>query len=496
MELLLQNESIQVPMNEKGNGANVITLATITTPTSCPSPSSSPIDIVVAVDRSDSMFYGERIKHAQRVVRALYATLRPDDRLGLVTFGTRAIVRALLTTPSKEGKHLGNVIGSLCTDKTQAFTNIGDAITVSFSLFPPPLPEEEEEKRERAIILLTDGDATAGVTNLDELEAIVKSFSETGVRLHTFGFGSDHSSHVLNRLATVGQGHYAYMENEASMIRAFAATLGAMRSIVTRNIRLELSIIPTTGGGAGKLSEIHTPFPVQWLVAKQKALVTIPDISQGERRDILVTVQFRFPEDSEHRSEFLDHSVMPLRAKLFYDDKEMQSLAPRLFFCSHEHAVVTTNKEVARQVRRVAVAKAVQEALKLSAGGGSTKALEHLQVLAKELEHEPENQELYTMVKTQIVHTQQYNDDDSGSSHALESAASSLSQQRAVGMFGMYTQAQAQSLDEMSQYVEALDKEEAEPRRKKRRLDDFQVEREDIVTAGAEKEEVEQSQCF
>src|SRR5277367_4409307 len=107
LQLLLQNESFQVPLHKDGKSANVVTLVTISATSACPSPSGTgvpvSIDLVVAIDRSESMFNcvdeeKTRLQLAQRVVRALHGTLKPDDRLGIVTFGTSAHVRERLSS--------------------------------------------------------------------------------------------------------------------------------------------------------------------------------------------------------------------------------------------------------------------------------------------------------------------------------------------------------------------------------------------------------------
>lgn len=57
-------------------------------------------------------------------------------------------------------------------------------------------------------------------------------------QLHTFGFGLDHNTGLLESLANEFDGMYYFMENEESIIDGFAACLGGLLSVAAQNIEV------------------------------------------------------------------------------------------------------------------------------------------------------------------------------------------------------------------------------------------------------------------
>ena len=116
---------------------------------------------------------------------------RPDDLIGLVTFGGYASTRAPLTLDHDALQHVlkgveiptetldagGNVVGG-----EEFLTAIGDALATSCArLQHAPL-------KSRLIVLLTDGDSNTGI--IEPLDAL-KAAKKLGVRIYTIGVGSN-----------------------------------------------------------------------------------------------------------------------------------------------------------------------------------------------------------------------------------------------------------------------------------------------------------------
>ncbi len=145
-------------------------------------------------------------------------------------------------------------------------------------------------------------------------------------------------------------------------------------------------------------------------------------------------------------------------------------------FLPPDHSgIVVTNAEVRRQWLRMKVVKVMKTALTHDA---PIPLLENA-IAIVEREDQTGSQDLLVLLRDQMSQMQT----SGGESHQLESAVSSLSQQRAAGSFGMRTEAQAQSYEAMSQYLELEEVVEREPPKKKRRV-------------GEEEEEPEESQVF
>lgn len=99
-------------------------------------------------------------------------------------------------------------------------TPIAEAGRVADSEPVPPM---------RAVLLLSDGQPTIGLRDTEALAAMMQEMlpddgtpdQPTAVRVHTFGFGTDHDPHLLGKLAEVGRGNYYAIEepHQVSQVR-------------------------------------------------------------------------------------------------------------------------------------------------------------------------------------------------------------------------------------------------------------------------------------
>ena len=142
-------------------------------------------DLILAVDISGSMEQedyelGGRPSTRLAVVKAAAARFilrRAQDRIGLILFGSRPYVQTPLTYDRDTVEQMLReaVVGMAGRD-----TAIGDAIGLAVKR----LREQPEDNR--VLVLLTDGDNTAGT--LDPLQAAALA-AESGVRIYTIGLG-------------------------------------------------------------------------------------------------------------------------------------------------------------------------------------------------------------------------------------------------------------------------------------------------------------------
>ena len=183
------------------------------------------IDIMLAIDVSESMREADlppsRLAAARQVAR-LFINGRKNDRIGLVIFAGEAFSLCPLTT---DYDLLRQYLGELDTQMIRTSgTAIGDALarcinrmrdrTVTPADTGREAAEQWRKGRSKLIILLSDGDNTAG--NLDPVTAarLAKVFS---IRLYTIAVGRPVVSSanaatvdegILKTIATIGNGSF------------------------------------------------------------------------------------------------------------------------------------------------------------------------------------------------------------------------------------------------------------------------------------------------
>lgn len=140
-----------------------------------------------ALDLSEGGREETRLDVVKRVFRD-FLERRPEDLIGLVTFGGYASVRAPLTADHRALAHTlagveipgmrGDVRG---VSEDELMTAIGDGLSVAL------LRLKEAETKTKIVILLSDGESNAGaVLPMEAAEAAKK----LGIRVYTIGVGS------------------------------------------------------------------------------------------------------------------------------------------------------------------------------------------------------------------------------------------------------------------------------------------------------------------
>ncbi len=141
------------------------------------------IDIMLAIDCSDSMresdFKPNRLEVAKDVA-SNFIRGRQNDRIGIVIFAERAFSYAPLTV---DYTLLQQLIDELSfTTMPNNGTAIGDAIAVAINRLKP------SDAPSKVVILLSDGTNTAGVMDPGAAARLAK---KNGIRLYSVGVGKD-----------------------------------------------------------------------------------------------------------------------------------------------------------------------------------------------------------------------------------------------------------------------------------------------------------------
>lgn len=142
-------------------------------------------DLMLAVDISGSMEQqdyelGGKLASRLDVVKSVagrFVEGRTQDRLGLILFGSRAYVQTPLTF---DGQTVAAMLKDSVVGLAGRETAIGDAIGLAVKRL------RDQPEGNRVLILLTDGENTAGA--LDPIDA-AELAKELGVRVYTIGIG-------------------------------------------------------------------------------------------------------------------------------------------------------------------------------------------------------------------------------------------------------------------------------------------------------------------
>jgi Ca-activated chloride channel homolog len=192
-----------------------------------------PAHLVFVIDVSGSMNLDSRLGLVKRALRLLVNELDERDSVSLVVYGDEA--RRVL--PPTNASHKGLLLAAIDGLQPEGSTNAQAGLEMGYALAAEHLLEGGINR----VILCSDGVANNGLTDADGLWARVKDRAAAGITLSTVGFGMGNYNDVLmERLAQVGEGNYAYVDRLAEARRIFVKNLGGTLQVVAKDVKLQV----------------------------------------------------------------------------------------------------------------------------------------------------------------------------------------------------------------------------------------------------------------
>src|SRR5262249_52706997 len=157
--------------------------------------------------------------------------LGPDDVVSIVTYGDNAQL-ALPPTPVSQAHRILQVVDSL---GPQGSTNAQAGLELGFRV----ATEYSRPGLSTRVILCSDGVANNGVTSADKIYNRIRDWAARGITLSTVGFGMGNYNDVLmERLAQVGHGQYAYVDRLDAARRFFVENATGMLHTIAEDVKI------------------------------------------------------------------------------------------------------------------------------------------------------------------------------------------------------------------------------------------------------------------
>ncbi|KAH9232656.1 hypothetical protein K456DRAFT_1839430 [Colletotrichum gloeosporioides 23] len=269
-----------------------------------------PCDIVLVIDVSGSMGcnapvptnpgektenYGlsvlDLVKHAARTI---LETMDETDRLGIITFASKAKVVQKLMPMNKKNKTLAekNINGMRPIDAT----NLWHGLLEGIKLFKEG--GEVNTGRVPAIMVLTDG-MPNHMCPVQGYVPKLRGMEQLPASVHTFGFGYSLRSGLLKSIAEIGGGNYSFIPDAGMIGTVFVHAVANLQATYAINATLRLTfpavidLEETTGDSVDK-QEVLT-LPDEKDEPKQLS-ISLGNLQFGQSRDIYLRI--KTPEGS------------------------------------------------------------------------------------------------------------------------------------------------------------------------------------------------------
>lgn len=256
------------------------------------------LNIALVLDRSGSM-QGAAIAEARKAAQYVVDHLAPGDRCGIVIYDNVAelLAPAAHVTDRQRLKDLIRTIETRgSTDLHQGWLFGAEALS--------PFPVERAISR---VILLSDGNANAGVTDPATIEAQVARLAAAGVTTSTLGLGRDFNEGLMTLIARAGRGRAYYGETAEDLMAPFREEFDLLNAIVGRKVSCLLK--PVTGVSM----EVLNPYP-----RDAQGRIMLPDVAWGS--EAVIAVRLHVPAALAQGTSLVEL----LSASIAYTDLEGQ----------------------------------------------------------------------------------------------------------------------------------------------------------------------------
>ncbi|WP_420311684.1 YfbK domain-containing protein [Streptomyces sp. YS-B37] len=199
-----------------------------------------PAALTFVIDVSGSMSETGRLDLAKKSLDEMTDRLHDDDSVALVTFSDEAETVLPMT---RLGGHRGQVHHVVDELETQSATNLGAGVETGYATATEGLREGATNR----VVLISDGLANTGDTNADSiLDRIARERRDHGITLFGVGVGSDYGDALMEKLADKGDGHTAYVANDADAHKVFVDQLPQNIDLTARDAKAQVAFDPET----------------------------------------------------------------------------------------------------------------------------------------------------------------------------------------------------------------------------------------------------------
>ena len=190
-----------------------------------------PLNLSLVIDRSGSMA-GTPLRFAIAAAQNIVERLTPEDYLSVVIYDDtpQTIVQhQLVQDKAAIRQAIGKVKAGGCTNLSGGWLMGCDRVK-----------SQQSTERINRVLLLTDGQANAGITDSQVLINTAKQQAEQGIITTTLGFGTYFNEDLLIGMANAAGGHFYFIQSPDDASDVFRIELESITSVVAQNLTVTL----------------------------------------------------------------------------------------------------------------------------------------------------------------------------------------------------------------------------------------------------------------
>jgi Ca-activated chloride channel family protein len=193
----------------------------------------SPLNLAIVLDRSGSM-QGRPLDEAKRCAGMIVDRLGTRDRAALVIYDHD--VDVLVPTTQMVDKPAFHA--AVASVQSRGWTNLHGGWLKGAEL----MAAVAHANAITQILLLSDGQANKGVTDLDIIAQQCAELAGVGVTTSTYGLGRNFNEDLMVRMANAGQGNSYYGETAEDLMDPFTEEFDLLAALCAKRVHLHLDM--------------------------------------------------------------------------------------------------------------------------------------------------------------------------------------------------------------------------------------------------------------
>lgn len=188
------------------------------------------INLGLVLDRSGSMAGAKKMAYAREAASFAVQQLLPTDRVSVTVFDN--IVETI--SPNAPAKHKEALIRGIKGIQPRGSTALHAGWKEGATQVVGNLVHDCLNR----VILLSDGLANEGVTNLSVIAGEVRTLAARGVSTTTMGLGDDYNEDLMQAVGEAGDGNYYYIESPVQLTDIFQSEMKGLMANAGRKVSL------------------------------------------------------------------------------------------------------------------------------------------------------------------------------------------------------------------------------------------------------------------
>ncbi len=196
---------------------------------------SAPLNLAIVMDRSGSM-KGKRLSNAVAAARSAVQRLRDGDVVSVVAYNTAADV--LVSPTVVDASSRPRLLARIDRLRAAGDTCISCGVDTGMRLLG------QRAGMVSRILLLSDGEATAGVRDVDGFLRQAEDCRRMGASITTIGVDVDYNERIMAALARESNGRHFFVETPSGLPSIFDQEMESLASTVANRAELTVDLSP------------------------------------------------------------------------------------------------------------------------------------------------------------------------------------------------------------------------------------------------------------